>query len=72
MRVVAISTEDEARWRYEAAKAQGYVTFIYEHADPLHQLATNKFMYVGSDKELSEKIELLHADPTTVDQVLRF
>ena len=72
MRVVAISTEDEARQRYEAAKAQGYVTFIYEHADPLRQLSTNKFVYVSSDKELDEKIQLLQADRSLIEEVMRF
>lgn len=72
MRVVAISTEDEARQRYEAAKAQGYVTFIYEHADPLRQLATNKFVYVTSDRELDEKIQLLQADRSLIEEVMRF
>lgn len=71
IKVVAISTEDEARARYEAARAQGYVTFIYEHADPLQQLATDKFVYVRSDKELSEKIQLLVADRNLIEEVKR-
>ena len=72
MRVVAISTEDEAKQRYEAAKSQGYVTFIYDHADPLHELASNKFVYVSSDRELNEKIQLLQADHSLVEEVMRF
>lgn len=72
VKVVAISTEDEARERYQAARAQGYVTFIYEHADPLRQLASDKFVYVTSDKELNEKIQLLCADSMLVDEVKRF
>lgn len=72
MRIVAISTEDEAQQRYEAAKSQGYVTFIYEHADPLRLLATNKFVYVSSDRELDEKIQLLRADSSLAEEVMRF
>ena len=72
IKVVAISTEDEARQRYEAAKAQGYVTFIYDHADPLRSLAADKFVYVSSDKELDEKIQLLRADQSLVETVMRF
>jgi hypothetical protein len=72
VKVVAISTEDEARERYKAAKSQGYVTFIYEHADPLRQLASDKFVYVNSDRELDEKIQLLQADRTLVEEVKRF
>ena len=72
MKVVAISTEAEARQRYEAAKAQGYVTFIYDHADPLRVLADNKFVYVSSDKELADKIRLVQADRCLADEVMRF
>lgn len=72
MKVVAISTEDQAAERYHVARSQGYVTFIYDHADPLHQLATDKFVYVSSDRELSEKIALVQADVTVADEVLRF
>ncbi len=72
IKIVAISTEDEARQRYEAARAQGYVTFIYDHADPLHELASDKFVYVSSDRELQEKINLLRADSSLIETVMRF
>lgn len=71
MRVVAISTEAETRQRYEAAKAQGYVTFIYEHADPAQVLTDESFMYVRSDDELVEKLALVRADPLVADQLRR-
>ena len=72
MKVVVISTGDDTLQRYQAARQQGYITFVYDHADPLRRLAADKFMYVESDEELDEKLRLLRADPTVVDQVLRF
>lgn len=72
MKVMVISTKNEAAARYELAKASGYITFVYEHADPLHQLAGDKFMYVASDEELTEKIALVRADVTVAEQVRRF
>jgi len=71
VKVVAISTEDDAAARYLTAKSHGYVTFIYEHADPLHSLSSEKFIYVKSDAELSEKLKLLYADHTVVDELMR-
>ncbi len=71
VKVVAISTEDEAQERFFEAKQQGYVTFVYEHADPLRILTHNKFLYVVGDDELKEKIELLHADPQVVEELRR-
>ncbi len=70
MKVVAISTENAAE-RYALARSHGYITFIYEHADPLHRLSDEKFIYVQDDNELVEKINLVRADVTVVDQLLR-
>lgn len=72
MKVIVISTPDETLERYQAARQQGYITFIYDHADPFKRLMADKFMYVQDDAELSEKLYLLKMDPTVVDQVLRF
>ena len=72
MKVTVISTMDGASERYHAAQQQGYITFIYTHADPFRLITTDKFMYVQDDAELSEKLHLLRMDPTAVDQVLRF
>lgn len=72
MKVLVISTQENTELRYLSALEQGYITFVFDHADPEKTLASNKFMYVGSDEELSEKLDLLRADPTVVDQVLRF
>lgn len=69
MKVVAISTEEETRERFDQARAQGFVTFVYRHADPLGTMGVDKFLRVSSDEELSEKIELLKADAISYDQV---
>lgn len=69
MKVVAISTEHDTQARYEEARAQGFVTFVYRHADPLSNIVRDKFLLVSSDDELVEKIELLRADAVTRDEV---
>lgn len=72
MKIIAISTEDDTAERYQLAKSNGYITFIYEHADPLRKLASDKFMYVSSDEELAEKIMLVKSDFMVAEEVRRF
>ena len=67
MKVVAISTPEEARERLISARDMGYVTFIYDHVDPKHELLEEGFLYVSSDDELKEKLHLLKMDISTVD-----
>ena len=71
MRVVALSNPDTSLVDYVMAKRQGYITFIYEHADREHALCENKFFYVRTDEELMEKINLLEADITVQEEVSR-
>jgi len=54
-----------------AAKEQGYITFIYDHADPKRQLKQDKFMYIYSDDEMREKIAFIQADQSVADEVGR-
>jgi hypothetical protein len=72
MKVVAISNPQEPAALLERAAQEGYVTFIFEHADPAHALSSHKFSYVRSDEELEEKINLLKADPSVVEEVARW
>ena len=71
MRVVVISTQAEPQERLETARQQGYITFIYHHADPFGDFVQSRFLHVHSDTELKEKINLLSADPTLIDEVRR-
>ncbi len=64
MKFSAISAKDGAAERLHTSLAQGYLTFIYHHADPGHILVRDKFLYVHSDSELVEKINLLKCDFT--------
>jgi hypothetical protein len=67
MKIAAISNPDGASEALNACQAQGYIVFVYKHADPELLLLRDKFLYVGSDKELDEKIKLLRADFTITD-----
>lgn len=69
MKAVVITNKEEAAFRYEQALAQGYITFIERRADPERRLASNKFVYVDSDQEVLEKIRLIEADCSIVDQL---
>jgi hypothetical protein len=69
MKAVAISSTREVRELVEQARAQGYLTFIYHHADPEHALLDDAFLYVYSDEELREKLELLRCDVTAIDLI---
>lgn len=71
MKAVVISTAHEAAERYAAARSQGYVTFVYTHADPKRCLSDEAFVYVRDDQELIEKLNLVRADVTVVDELLR-
>lgn len=72
MKVVAISNSERAQISFQRARQEGYITFIYHHADPQHTLSPEKFTYVNSDEELVEKINLLKQDPTVQEQVIRW
>jgi len=72
VKVTSLSTAETLQEDFITAKQQGYVTFIYCSADPKKTLASNKFLYVRSPEELSEKIALLEADKLVVDEVMRF
>lgn len=72
MKIVALSNAETVRESYHEARAQGYIVFIYEHADPLHSLSAEKFVYVLSDEELVEKISLLRADSCAVEEIARW
>lgn len=71
MRIVALSNPDTSLVDYMMARGQGYITFIYEHADPKRALCENKFFYVRSDAELMEKIHFLEADVSVQEEVAR-
>lgn len=71
MKVVAISSIEGAAELLRESEAQGYLTFIYHHADPEHKLLRDKFLYVDSDQELVEKIMLLKKDVTILHQMKR-
>jgi hypothetical protein len=72
VKIVAISNPTAPAVAFSRARAFGYLTFIYEHADPDHSLSPNKFTYVRSDEELMEKIALVRLDPTVQEEILRW
>jgi hypothetical protein len=72
VKVVAISNPDGAADLLTKARSNGYITFVYHHADPLGELLSNKFLYVSSDDELMEKLTLLRQDAAVVDEVARW
>lgn len=71
MKFMAVSTEDNAATALHLAISQGFITFIYEHADPLRRLCSNKFLYVHDDQELKEKMDLVKAEPIILDELSR-
>lgn len=72
MKIVAISTQSEdARNLIQLAQNVGYITFVYDHVDPNQDLGLNNFFYVGSDKELSEKIDLINSSIAVAEEVIR-
>lgn len=71
-RIVAISNTANPAELLQQAQSEGYIAFMYEHADPKHELIPHKFMYIRTDEELKEKVALLRADVTVVDEVARW
>ena len=69
MKVTAISSPEGARELLANSKLHGYTAFIYHHADPKRELVDEKFLYVNSDDELKEKVNLLLNDFTIVQQL---
>ena len=69
MRIAVISTPSGAREVLEQIRGMGYITFMYHHADPKHELLPDKFLYIHSDAELQEKIELLKQDVSIRDLI---
>jgi hypothetical protein len=72
MKIVVISNPSSPATSFARAKAFGYITFIYHHADPNHTLSPHKFTYVHTDEELKEKIQLLKYDVTVQEEILRW
>lgn len=50
---------------------KSFVTFVYETADPKRTLGIDSFFYVNSEDEIDEKINLLDADSSTLEEVIR-
>jgi hypothetical protein len=69
LKIVVISSPRDARLILN--ESLGCITFMYHHADPEHELLRDKFLYVGSDEELKEKIHLLKLDVTAQDLIRR-
>ncbi|MBT9137659.1 MAG: hypothetical protein DDT31_00197 [Syntrophomonadaceae bacterium] len=72
MKIVAISNPTLAFDSFTLARAFGYITFIYHYANPTRTLSPHKFAYVHTDEELKEKIELLMADVSAREEILRW
>jgi len=72
VKIVVISNPTSPATSFARAKAFGYITFIYQHADPNRTLSPHKFTYVRSDEELMEKIALIKADPTVQEEIIRW
>jgi hypothetical protein len=71
VKVVAISSTHEPQKLLQNAQQLGYITFMYQHADPKSVLLSDKFLYVQDDEELKEKIHLLTMDVTAQDAIRR-
>ena len=71
-RVVAISNPEGAPALFNRARNEGYITFVYRHADPHCELGLKKFLYVDTDAELVEKLDFIHSDITVFEEVLRW
>lgn len=72
MKIAVISNIEDAGTRVTQAKQLGYVTFIYRHADPEKMLGLNKFSYIEDDAELQEKLRLIRADSSLLDEMARW
>lgn len=71
MKIIAISSPENAASVLNESQRQGYITFVYHHADPNHELLADKFLYIHSDEELKEKLHLLNVDVCAQDLILR-
>lgn len=71
MKINVISTTDDINNRYEQACRDGFITFIYRHADPLEELLSVPFMYVDTDEELDMKIKMLSGDISIIMELYR-
>lgn len=71
MKIMALSTTTDVVERLAACEDKGYITFIYRRADPKMELLRDKFLYVRTDEELTEKITLLKQDVTIQDLILQ-
>ena len=69
MKIVAISSTHDVGALLTESQSHGYITFIYHHADPKHELLSDKFLYVHTDEELLEKLALLKIDVTAQDLI---
>lgn len=69
MKVLAISSKEGASDLLVTSQRQGYLTFVYHHADPDHVLLRDKFLYVHDDEELLEKLKLMKLDMTAQDLI---
>lgn len=71
MKFAVISNIERAKEILDECRRVNIVPFIFDHADPDHELVNEKFLYVGSDNEINEKVRLLKAD-FTIKAGLRF
>jgi hypothetical protein len=69
MKVTAISSTEGVSDLLVTSQGQGYLTFLYHHADPEHKLLRDKFLYVHDDEELVEKLKLMKLDMTAQDLI---
>lgn len=69
MNVVVISDPNGAKEQMLSARNDGAIAFVFERADPFHQVCSDPFLRVRSTKELNEKLRLIEADPTVADEL---
>ena len=69
MKIMVISSAADAKRILTEGQASGFITFIYHEAHPSHELLRVKFLYIGSEVELEEKLHLLRSDMTAKDQL---
>ena len=72
MKIKTLNASENIKEDFDLARRDGYITFIYVSADPEKTVGTNKFFYVRSPEELSEKIALIEADKLVEEEVKRF
>lgn len=69
MKIAVISNIERAREIVDACLQSNTIPFVFSHADPERSLSLDKFLYVFSDDEIVEKINLLKADFTLQTQL---